>query len=65
MCSKKLRRPFKKPACRMKKLDYGLKQAAENWFKEPASFFVEQSFELSENDYYLFGKNKNDRKVSA
>ena len=47
----------------MNKSLYGLKQAAKNWYEELATFLIQQNFEKSKNDYYLFSKIENDQKL--
>ena len=47
-----------KLVCRLKKSIYGLKQAANNWYKELANFLLRQGFTRSRNDYCLFAKTE-------
>ena len=47
----------------MNKSIYGLKQAAQNWCEELASFLMKQNFKRSKNDYCLFSKIGNDRNL--
>ena len=43
-----------KLVCKLKKSIYGLKQAAKNWYQELSNFLIQQGFERSKHDYYLF-----------
>ena len=43
-----------KLVCRLNKSIYGLKQAANNWYKELANFLLRQGFTRSRNDHCLF-----------
>ena len=43
-----------KLVCRLNKWIYGLKQAANNWYKELANFLLRQGFTRSRNDHCLF-----------
>ena len=52
-----------KLVCRLNKSIYGLKQAAKNWYEELATFLIQQNFKRSKNDYCLFSKIENDRKL--
>ena len=52
-----------KLVCRLNKSTYGLKQAAKNWYEELATFFIQHNFKKSKNDYCLFSKRENDRKL--
>ena len=45
-----------KLVCRLNKSIYGLKQAANNWYKELANFLVRQGFTRSRNDHCLFAR---------
>ena len=45
-----------KLVCRLNKSIYGLKQAANNWYKELANFLLRQGFTRSRNDHYLFAR---------
>ena len=45
-----------KLVCRLNKSIYGLKQAANNWYKEPANFLLRQGFTRSRNDHCLFAR---------
>ena len=51
-----------KIVCRVRKSIYGLKQAAKKWYDEMATFFIQQNFRKSKNDYCFF-KVENDRKL--
>ena len=42
--------------CRLNKSIYGLKQAANNWYKELANFLLRQGFTRSRNDHCLFAR---------
>ena len=50
----KQRSDEEKLVCRLKKSNYGSKQAANNWYKELANFLLRQGFTRSRNDQYLF-----------
>ena len=52
-----------KLVCRLNKSIYGLKQAAKIWYEELATFHIQQNFKRSKNDYCLFPKIENDRKI--
>ena len=43
-----------KLVCRLNKSIYGLKQAANIWYKELANFLLRQGFTRTRNDYCLF-----------
>ena len=45
-----------KLVCRLNKSIYGLKQAANNWYKELANFLLRQGFTRSKNDHCLFAR---------
>ena len=45
-----------KLVCRLKKSIYGLKQAANNWYKELANFLLRQGLTRSRKDHCLFAK---------
>ena len=49
-----------KLVCRLNKSIYGLKQAANNWYKdkEPANFLLRQGFTRSRNDHCLFARSE-------
>ena len=44
--------------CRLNKSIYGLKQAANNWYKELANFLLRQGFTRSRNDHCLFARSE-------
>ena len=46
-----------KLVCRLNKSKYGLKQAANNWFKELANFLLRQGFTRSRHDHCLFARS--------
>ena len=46
----------KKLVCRLNKSINGLKQAANNWYKELAIFLLRQGFTRSRNDHCLFAR---------
>ena len=50
----KQRTDGEKLVCRLNKSIYGLKQAANNWYKELANFLLRQGFTRSRNDHCLF-----------
>ena len=52
----------KKVVRRLNKSNYGLKQAAKNWYEELANFLIQQNFVRSKNDCCLFGKNEKGKK---
>ena len=45
-----------KLVCRLNKSFYGLKQAANNWYRELANFLLRQRFTRSSNDHCLFAR---------
>ena len=47
-----------KLVCRLNKSIYGLKQAANNWYKELANFLLRQGFTRSSNDHCLFARSR-------
>ena len=47
-----------KLVCRLNKSIYGLKQAANNWYKELANFLLRQGFTRSRNDHCLFARSE-------
>ena len=47
-----------KLVCRLNKSIYGLKQAANNWYKELANFILRQGFTRSRNDHCLFARSE-------
>ena len=47
-----------KLVCRLNKPVYGLKQAANNWYKELANFLLRQGFTRSRNDHCLFARSE-------
>ena len=47
-----------KLVCRLNKSIYGLKQAANNWYKELANFLLRQGFTRSRNDHCLFPRSE-------
>ena len=47
-----------KLVCRLNKSFYGLKQAANNWYKELANVLLRQGFTRSRNDYCLFARSE-------
>ena len=47
-----------KLVCRLNKSIYGVKQAANNWYKELANFLMRQGFTRSRNDICLFARAK-------
>ena len=47
-----------KIVCRLKKSIYGLKQAANNWYKQLANFLLRQGFTRSRNDHCLFARSE-------
>ena len=47
-----------KLVCRQNKSIYGLKQAANNWYKELANFLLRQGFTRSRNDHCLFARSE-------
>ena len=47
-----------KLVCRLNKSIYGLKQAANNWYKELAIFLLRQGFTRSRNDHCLFARSE-------
>ena len=50
----KQRTDGEKLVCRLNKSIYGLKQAANNWYKELANFLLRQGFTRSRNDHCFF-----------
>ena len=54
----KQRSDEEKLVCRLNKSIYGLKQAADNWYKELANFLLRQGFTRSRNDHCLFARTK-------
>ena len=54
----KLDRNGKKLACKLKKIIYGLKQAAKRWYQELLTFLNQQMFERSKHDYLIFRKKQ-------
>ena len=53
----------KKFVCRLNKPIYDLKQAAKNWYEEPANFLIQQNVVTSKNDYCFFSKNEKGKKL--
>ena len=47
-----------KLVCRLNKSIYGLKQAANNWYKELTNFLLRQGFTRSRNDHCLFERSE-------
>ena len=47
-----------KLVCRLDKSIYGLKQAANNWYKELANFLLRQGFTRSRKDHCLFARSE-------
>ena len=47
-----------KLVCRLNKSIFGLKQAANNWYKELANFLLRQGFTRSRNDHCLFARSE-------
>ena len=47
-----------KLVCRLNKSNYGLEQAANNWYKELANFLLRQGFTRSRNDHCLFARSE-------
>ena len=47
-----------KLVCRLNKSIYGLKQAANNWYKELANFLLRQGLTRSRNDQSLFARSE-------
>ena len=47
-----------KLVCRLNKSTYGLKQAANNRYKELANFLLRQGFTRSRNDHCLFARTE-------
>ena len=47
-----------KLVCRLNKSVYGLKQAANNWYKELANFLLRQGFTRSRNAHCLFARSE-------
>ena len=47
-----------KLVCRLNKSIYGLKQAANNWYKELANFLLRQGFTRSRSDHCLFARSE-------
>ena len=47
-----------KLVCRLNKSIYGLKQAANNWYKELANFQLRQRFTRSGNDHCFFARSE-------
>ena len=47
-----------KLVCRLNKSIYGLKQAANNWYKELANFLLRQGFTRRRNDHCLFARSE-------
>ena len=47
-----------KLVCRLNNSIYGLKQAANNWYKELANFLLIQGFTRSRNDHCLFARSE-------
>ena len=47
-----------KLVCRLNKSIYGLKQAANNWYKELANFLLRQGFTRSKNNHCLFARSE-------
>ena len=47
-----------KLVCQLNKSIYGLKQAANNWYKELANFLLRQGFTRSRNDHCLFARSE-------
>ena len=54
----KRRSDGEKLVCRLNKSIYGLKQAANNWYKELANFLLRQGFTRSRNDHCLFARSE-------
>ena len=48
----------KKLVYRLKKSNYGLKQAANNWYKELTNFLLRRGFTRSRNDHCLFARSE-------
>ena len=49
--------------CRLRKSIHGSKQAPKNWHEEMATFFKQQNFNRSKNNYCIFSEIENDRKL--
>ena len=47
-----------KLVCRLNKSIYGLKQVANNWYKEMANFLLRQGFTRSRNNHCLFARSE-------
>ena len=47
-----------KLVCRLNKSIYGLKHAANSWYKELANFLLRQGFTRSRNDHCLFARSE-------
>ena len=47
-----------KLVCRLNKTIYGLKQAANNWYKELENFILRQGFTRSRNNHCLFARSE-------
>ena len=47
-----------KLVCQLNKRIYGLKQAANNWYKELANFLLRQGFTRSRNDHCFFARSQ-------
>ena len=56
VCKTQIR--WEKLVCRLNKSIYGLKQAANRWYKELANFLLRQGFTISRNDHCLFAKSE-------
>ena len=54
----KRRSDGEKLVCRLIKSIYGLKEAANNWYKELANFLLRQGFTRSRNDHCLFATSE-------
>ena len=54
VCKTRIR--WGKWVCRLNKSIYGLKQAANNWYKELANFLLRQGFTRSRTDHCLFAR---------
>ena len=52
-----------KLVCKLNKSIYGLKQAAKNWYEELANVLIQQNFSRSKNDFCLFIKKQDKRKL--
>ena len=52
----KQRSDGEKLVCRLNKSIYGLKQAANNWYRDLANFLLRQGFTRSRNDHCFFAR---------